>query len=98
MNRPPVHNPHPRSTKREPDNRGSAASRGYGYGWRKGRLAYLRDNPLCVHCLREGVTEPATQVDHVLALAKGGDDEEGNYQALCARHHSIKTAREDRKR
>lgn len=96
MNRPPVHNPHPHSTGRAPDTRGSAASRGYGHHWRKVRIAYLRDNPLCVHCLRKGITEPATQVDHIKALAKGGADDESNYQSLCGSCHSVKTAREDR--
>lgn len=94
--RPPIHNPHPRPTVRPADTRPSAAARGYDHNWRKRRLAYLRENPLCVHCLAKGDTKPATQVDHVIALAKGGADEPGNWQALCASHHSIKTAREDR--
>ena len=89
---------HPRPTKRPPDDRPSAAARGYGHGWRQARLAWLREHPLCVDCLAVGRTEPATDVDHVVALAKGGADDESNYRSLCHRHHSIKTQREDRGR
>ena len=96
MNKPALHRPHP-ATVRIPDDRGSAASRGYGYRWRKVRIEYLRANPLCVRCLEVGITEPATQVDHIIALAKGGPDALGNYQSLCGSCHSSKTAREDRR-
>lgn len=75
--------------------RGSAASRGYGYRWTKIRGAYLRAHPLCAHCLAEGRTTPATDVDHVTSRARGGSDHASNLQALCHRCHSTKTAAED---
>ena len=96
--RPPIHRPPGRvpASWAYDQRRGSAASRGYDHRWREKRLAYLRENPLCVECLKEGRSEPATQVDHVIALRKGGADEPSNYQSLCHHHHSVKTAREDR--
>lgn len=46
-------------------------------------------------CAVEGCQELATEVDHVLSLADGGDPwSAANLQALCHRHHAEKTARE----
>ena len=93
-NRPAIHRPH--HAGRAPDTRPCAAARGYDARWRKVRLEYLRANPLCVHCLEAGRTKPATQVDHIIALRKGGQDHPSNYQSLCHACHSRKTMREDR--
>jgi 5-methylcytosine-specific restriction enzyme A len=54
----------------------------------------LRDHPLCSTCLAEGRVEVATEVDHVIPLAKGGTDDFENLVAICTRHHRIKTAAE----
>ncbi len=70
--------------------RGSAASRGYGSVWRKARLMHLHAEPLCRECGR-----PATDVDHILPLARGGTNEAGNLASLCHGCHSRKTNRED---
>lgn len=76
---------------------GSASSRGYGYAWKKRREAFLRENPLCVECLKRGLYVPATDVDHI--VPHKGDMEKfwdwDNLQALCHECHSRKTARED---
>lgn len=77
--------------------RGNACKRGYDHRWRIARALFLQDHPLCVMCSNDGVVVAATVVDHVIAH-KGNkklfwDDE--NWQALCARHHNIKTAKED---
>ncbi|MFV0623785.1 HNH endonuclease [Sphingomonas sp. ac-8] len=45
-------------------------------------------------CEKAGRVTPATIVDHVLALAEGGADDDGNRQALCKRHHDAKSAAE----
>jgi 5-methylcytosine-specific restriction enzyme A len=37
--------------------------------WRAVRAQVLRDEPICRECARLGLTEPATQVDHVVRLA-----------------------------
>lgn len=77
--------------------RGSAASRGYDYLWTKVRKRALeRDNYTCVACLAEDRVTEATDVDHIIAIAKGGDRLSlKNLQSLCASCHSKKTARED---
>lgn len=77
--------------------RGTATERGYDGRWRKARAAFLRRNPLCVHCEREELVVAATVVDHI--IPHKGDSglfwDELNWQPLCKRHHDIKTARED---
>ena len=55
-------------------------------------------NRFCKDCWREeGRLVIATDVDHV--IPHRGDErlmwDEKNWQGLCARHHGIKTARED---
>jgi 5-methylcytosine-specific restriction endonuclease McrA len=37
--------------------------------WQAVRAQVLRDEPVCRECASRGVTEPATQVDHVVPLA-----------------------------
>lgn len=99
-NRPTVHRPpgHRRDTAHTDQQRGSAAARGYDRKWRFIRFAYLKQHPLCVDCLAKGRTEPATDVDHIIAKAKGGGDEWANLRALCHACHSRKTATVDRRR
>lgn len=91
--------------------RGSASERGYNGRWQKARATYLRQHPLCIHCLRIGQTVAASVVDHIQphklhdALASGDDDlistaqsrfwDTGNWQSLCKRCHDVKTATED---
>ncbi|WP_370001240.1 HNH endonuclease [Paenibacillus sp. RC84] len=76
--------------------RGTAASRGYGYKWRQSRLQYLQQHPLCVHCREKGKLESATVVDHI--VPHKGDMvlfwDQRNWQPLCATCHSVKTVRE----
>lgn len=88
---------HKQEERRYDRGRGSASQRGYDAKWRKARLRFLRQNPLCVHCLDEDEITPATVVDHI--QAHKGDRElfwdEDNWQALCKMHHDIKTAKED---
>lgn len=77
--------------------RGSAASRGYGSQWRKARVVYLAEHPLCKHCKAQGLLTPATIIDHI--KPHRGDMvlfwDQNNWQPLCKRHHDIKTASED---
>ena len=68
-------------------------------GWRRKRLWFIRRHPLCAHCLSErGLRVKAVDVDHIIPLAEGGDDDFDNLQALCKSCHSRKTAREQRDR
>ena len=83
--------------RRYDDRRGSSTARGYDRRWRKARDVYLADNPLCIDCLEQGRSVPATVVDH--AIPHRGDDalfwDEGNWAARCKPHHDRKTARQD---
>lgn len=76
----------------------TTTQRGYGYRWQKARAAYLKAHPLCVMCQAEGRVEPATVVDHI--VPHEGDqelfwDSEGNWQALCERHHNTVKAEQE---
>lgn len=80
------------------DDRGSAASRGYGHAWRKAREGFLRSHPLCVMHQRQGKSVPATVVDHI--TPHRGDMglfwDKGNWQALCAACHDSAKQRLER--
>lgn len=77
--------------------RPSAASKGYGYRWRKYRDRFLArdENRFCA----TGCGNLATDVDHIQAVT-GPDDplfwDEANHQALCHSCHSRKTVRDGR--
>jgi 5-methylcytosine-specific restriction protein A len=77
---------------RAPDDRASAAARGYGHRWRKLRRLKLNDHPMCEWT---GCDRAATDVDHIRPRAQGGDDSFANLQSLCHSHHSQKTASGD---
>ena len=77
------------------DNRMTSAQRGYGYKWQKYRAMFIKDNPICVTCLADGVVEVATVVDHIKPH-RGDYDlfwDTANHQALCKRCHDAKTGR-----
>jgi 5-methylcytosine-specific restriction protein A len=96
-NRPRVFNSRGSSTVRPRDDRPSAASRGYDSRWRKARLLYLAEHPLCVECAKKNRVEPAKVVDHI--VPHKGDEllfwDPSNWQSLCKHHHDRKTASED---
>lgn len=58
-----------------------ATTRTGRYAWRVLRLKILnRDNFTCRYC---GARNPLMSVDHVVAVTKGGTDEESNLVAAC---------------
>lgn len=64
--------------------------------WKQTRQIVLsRDNFCCVECEKEGLVEPATVVDHIVAINQGGSvfglD---NLQSLCSMHHNRKSGGE----
>ena len=73
------------------------AERGYGGAWQSARVAYLREHPLCVYCLRDGHVTPATVVDH--KVPHRGDRElfwnQDNWQSLCKLCHDGLKKREE---
>ena len=58
------------------------------------RRRLLSAQPLCVACQRAGRLTVASELDHIVALVNGGDNEEENLQGLCAPCHVDKTARD----
>lgn len=58
------------------------------------RAKFLRDNPLCVECLKQGIYKAAEIRDHIKPLAEGGLDTTDNTQALCVECHNKKTQAE----
>lgn len=73
--------------------RGNARERGYDTHWRRARGLFLRQNPLCVECQRNGKLTPATVVDHI--VPHRGDKalfwDKQNWQPLCKSCHDRKT-------
>lgn len=88
-----------RERQREVDkHRGSQRDRGYTRTWEKKRVVYLKVNPLCVECKKQGKYIPANEVHHIKALADGGTHEHSNLMALCKSCHSGITAKAGFKR
>ena len=77
---------------------GNANKRGYGAKWRKVRVQALRrDSYLCQVCYESGRLTEATEVDHIVNKASGGDwyDLE-NLQSICSECHKAKTKEESK--
>jgi hypothetical protein len=62
--------------------------------WHRLRQLKLSVNTLCEPCFKRGRLEPATVVDHIIAIGDGGDPFPGleGLQSLCASCHNWKTA------
>ncbi|UBU12903.1 HNH endonuclease [Nonomuraea gerenzanensis] len=50
----------------------------------------IRDDSRCYRCGREG----ATEVDHVVSIARGGTHELSNLRAVCSVCHARKSRQE----
>jgi 5-methylcytosine-specific restriction protein A len=81
-----------------PDQRQTAAKRGYSSRWQKYRARYLQANPLCVMHQAWGQVVPATVVDHI--QPHKGDQKlfwnPANHQALCKHCHDSHKQRQER--
>lgn len=84
-----LHNRHYEKYQRNPETR-----KRYDHSWRKRRNQFIRQHPLCVHCLANGKATLAKEVDHILPLSQGGTHDESNLQSLCKSCHSRKSAKE----
>jgi len=58
------------------------------------RRRWFMVNPLCVQCKAEGRVRLATELDHIVAIANGGKDDDSNRQGLCFDCHMRKTRRD----
>jgi len=77
--------------------RGTAHERGYTSVWNRESKQFLKENPLCVYCLKEKKVVESKVTDHIIPH-KGNMDlfwDRNNWQALCKRCHDMKTVRED---
>src|SRR5688500_4877441 len=75
----------------------NAAVKGvYNGTWKRLRLVVLAEQPLCTACFHEGKCTIATELDHIIPVAKRPDLrlEPSNLSPLCASCHSRKTASE----
>lgn len=67
--------------------------------WRRVRLQFLQQHPLCAECEGRGIVTPATVVDHIKPINEGGDRFNfDNLQGLCAKCHNKKSGREAHRR
>lgn len=104
--RPPLFRPPGAQTKRECDRAYKRRRRDHPdqaflrtRDWRdRLRPAQLTREPLCRHCAERGITNVATEVDHI--VPPNGDRElqrdAGNLQSLCSTCHGVKTRKQDR--
>lgn len=74
--------------------RDPASKKRYGRTWRKVRERFLLAHPLCEECLKQGRTNPAMEVHHILPLGRGGTNHESNLMPLCKPCHSAISARD----
>ena len=79
------------------EERGSSAARGYDAQWRRSRLLFLQQHPLCCYCEAAGLVTAATVVDH--KIPHRGDRDlfwnRDNWQAMCKTHHDAAKQREE---
>lgn len=84
--------------ERERKPRPKAEAKPFNYStarWTQASIRHRRANPLCVECMNDGRPEPATCVDHIIPISRGGHAwDQNNWQSLCDRHHKRKTRRE----
>lgn len=85
---------HATAQQRDSDaQRGNASQRGYTAEWRKARIAWLAEHPLCAVCETQGFVRFANVVDHI--TPHRGDEvlfwDQTNWQSLCKLCHDRKT-------
>jgi 5-methylcytosine-specific restriction protein A len=56
------------------------------------RRRMMRTDWLCERCREKGKLTPATVVDHIVPLARGGSDQDANTRNLCDGCHRDATA------
>jgi len=93
--RPPSHRPSFAPARVEA--RGTAAERGYDAAWRRQRVRFLAEHPVC--CFVDDARHKhecaiaASIVDHVRPIRFGGAVlDEDNLRSVCGRAHDVLTA------
>jgi 5-methylcytosine-specific restriction enzyme A len=61
--------------------------------WQRLRRLKLQEKTLCELCIKQGRIEPATAVDHIVPISKGGNPFPAfdRLMSLCASCHNQKT-------
>lgn len=78
-------------TQRTPRQNSWGLGRG-GRPWRRLKAKiHLRDKYTCQCC---GVVTMELELDHIVNIAQGGNDDESNLQSLCVPCHKEKTRKE----
>lgn len=82
--------------KAKPQNRQIDNSQFYhSKAWRMTRKFYIKANPLCEQCTRDGRTTGGQMVDHIRQITMGGDRlHQSNLQTLCNSCHAKKSSSE----
>ena len=82
--------------KAKPQNRQIDNSQFYhSKAWRMTRKFYIKANPLCEQCTRDGKTTGGQMVDHIRQITMGGDRlHQSNLQTLCNSCHAKKSSSE----
>ena len=76
-----------------------AAERLRGRPWERLRQrVLLRDDYLCVECLKAGRVELAREVDHIVPVCDGGGNNMENLMSICIACHAEKSAQEEKER
>jgi len=92
--------------KRQDIERGTAASRGYGYQWQQYRERFVQEHPYCIACTQN--PSETEVIDHILPVRQSDSDSatgvadplffaRWNHQPLCRHHHSQKTKQHDQR-
>ena len=82
--------------KRYDEQRGTRKERGYDEAWLRLRRVVLSREPLCRECGKQGKVVPATEVDHIVSMTRGGARlDTDNLQPMCKSCHSKKTIKQD---
>ena len=69
-------------------NRAPNHDKKYGNNWRRIRALYVKKNPLCERCLKEGRVTPVEEVHHIVPLSRGGTNQFTNLMSLCQSCHT----------
>ena len=67
--------------------------------YKKARRTFMRRNPLCAECKRQGITVAANELDHIKPVHVHPELfwDRTNWQPLCRPCHEAKTLSENRK-
>ncbi len=60
----------------------------YGYQWKRVRVRYAKEHPLCEMCFKEGRYTRLDEVHHIIPVSRGGTNERTNLMSVCKSCHN----------